>query len=220
MIHYDNIIFVDLDGTLLETKNRHYSCYRDIILKNGGIPVDLDTYWKMKRNKIKLAQLLELSQYLGKHIDFMSQWTMLIEKKEYLNFDTLKYRVSETLNTWRKIVDSLQLVTMRNNQENLLWQLDTLHIRDLFDSVICCNANQYKSKYQAVNGLTFRSAIFVGDTEEDMDTAQLLGIKSVAVINGIRCKKYLCADFYVEEIHDLSSNTIRDLLISDIAYKS
>ena len=58
-----DIIFCDLDGTLLEDKKRHYECYKDIIIQYGGNPISKDEYWNGKRHKIRCDDLLKKSEF-------------------------------------------------------------------------------------------------------------------------------------------------------------
>ena len=48
-----------------------------------------------------------------------------------------------------------------------------------------------KKKYEALKDKIFNNAIFIGDTEEDTNTAKMLGIKSIGITNGLRDKKFL-----------------------------
>ena len=72
-------IFLDLDGTILDGKLKHYNCYRDILIKDGGQPLDIDIYWNMKRSKIKRTITLEKSFYKKSYDDFYNQWIDNIE---------------------------------------------------------------------------------------------------------------------------------------------
>jgi phosphoglycolate phosphatase-like HAD superfamily hydrolase len=89
---------------------------------------------------------------------------------------------------------------MRNNRKNLLQQLNTLKINDLFDKIIVCKSKTENSKYNALKKIKFNTAIFIGDTEEDTKTARKLGIKCIGITNGLRMKELLDADYYCDEI--------------------
>ena len=75
-------ILIDFDGTLLEGKYKHYNCYKDIINSDGGIPLDIDIYWEMKRNKVTRDVYLEKSYYKGTYEGFLQQWIQNIEDKK------------------------------------------------------------------------------------------------------------------------------------------
>lgn len=205
-------IFVDLDGTLLEGKWRQYHCYKNIILKDGGEPIDIDQYWEMKRNKVKREEILEKSNYQSICDDFYKQWMENIEKKEYLIFDRLKPDVKQVLFHWKNFSHHIVLITARNHHENLIWQLKELKIFDLFDDVISCTSFGKDAKYEAIKHIQFNRAVFVGDTEEDMKTAKLLGIQFIGITNGLRKKEDLEANYYAEEIKDIEIKNIINMI--------
>jgi len=201
----DNIetIFIDLDGPILDGKYKHYKCYADIINKYGGKPIDIESYWNMKRSKIKRTILLEMSNFQSDYSTFYEEWLENIEKVQYLELDVIKPFAKETLNQWKKVVNNIILVTMRQNRENLIYQLGKLNILNVFNEIITCSPLITNSKYEALKGKDFGNAVFIGDTEEDMNTAKALNITSIAVTNGLRQKEFLSANIYVEEIKDL-----------------
>ncbi|MFY4787731.1 HAD family hydrolase [Aliarcobacter butzleri] len=201
-------IFLDLDGPLLEGKYRHYRCYEDIIKKYGGTALEIDYYWELKRNKITRDIVLEKSNFQENYEIFFKEWMTNIENEKYLNLDSLKPEVIETLKSWENITDKIVLVTMRQNREYLLKQLDKLGVLFLFDEVIDCPPQRKNTKYEALKDKIFSNAIFIGDTEEDTNTAKMLGIKSIGITNGLRNKKFLEADYYYEEIKDIDFNRL------------
>lgn len=201
-------IFLDLDGPILEGKYRHYKCYEDIIKKYGGNILDIETYWEMKRNKITRDVLLKKSNFKESYDVFFDEWMSNIENEKYLSLDTLKPKVIDTLKAWRDVADKIVLVTMRQNREYLLNQLNFLDVLPLLDEVIDCPPQRKNTKYEALKNKKFKSAIFIGDTEEDTNTAKMLGIKSIGIINGLRNKSFLEADCYYEEIKDIDFNKL------------
>ena len=110
----DNIetIFIDLDGPILDGKYKHYKCYADIINKYGGKPIDIESYWNMKRSKIKRTILLEMSNFQSDYSTFYEEWLENIEKVQYLELDVIKPFAKETLNQWKKVVNNIILVTI------------------------------------------------------------------------------------------------------------
>lgn len=198
-------IFLDFDGPILDGKFKHYNCYKDIIVKDGGIPIDINQYWDMKRNKVSRDVLLRQSNYQGSYQSFLEQWVASIEKKHYLEQDVLKPNIHAALSSWLKLTKKIILVTMRNNRDTLLWQLSHLDLRIFFDEIISCphSLTQADVKYHAIKHFDFKTAVMIGDTEEDTNTARKLNINSIAITNGLREKKYLDADYYYEEIFDI-----------------
>lgn len=201
-------IFIDFDGTLLEGKHKHYNCYRDIVNNDGGTPLDIDIYWEMKRNKVTRDIYLEKSYYEGTYEGFLHKWINNIEDKKYLKYDILKENVIQTLKEWKQYANKLVLITMRNNEENLYWQLNRLGIKDLLDDIVICRCIENKGKYEFVKDYKFNKAVVVGDTEDDIELALSCKIKSIVVTNGLRDKKFLKADFYADEVKDIDMQGI------------
>jgi phosphoglycolate phosphatase-like HAD superfamily hydrolase len=193
-------IFIDLDGPILDGKYRHYNCYKDIILKDGGVPLDLNSYWNMKRNKINRIQVLKNSNYPETYENFLNQWLDCIEKKEYLEYDILKPNIISTLEKFIDYSDNIYLVTMRVQRANLLWQLEYHNLTKFFTSIINVGFKDESPKYKALKHLNIKKGIFIGDTEEDTKTAKMLNIKSIGITNGLREKKFLYANYYFEEL--------------------
>ena len=98
----------------------------------------------------------------------------------------------------------LILVTRRNNCENLVWQLKREKIHNYFNRIFCCPRSDYASKYEAIKHIKFKNAIFIGDTEEDGETAKILGIPFVGILNGLRAKETLSADWYFNDVFEIS----------------
>lgn len=204
-------IFLDFDGPLLDGKLRHYYCYKDIIMKYGGDLIDIDEYWDMKRSKVKRDVLLEKSKFENSYDVFYNEWIENIEKEEYLKYDILKPSVNDTLKKWKKLTSKIVLVTMRQSRETLIYQLKNLNIYDLFDEIIDCSPIKGMNKYDVLKGKEFQKAIFIGDTEEDIKTAKLLKIPSIAILNGLRKKEFLEADYYYNEIKDIDLEIMEGL---------
>jgi phosphoglycolate phosphatase-like HAD superfamily hydrolase len=205
-------IFIDLDGTLLEGKLKHYNCYKDIILKDGGTPLDINIYWDMKRSKITRDVFLEKSKYKSTYNDFLMQWLENIESEKYLYYDKLKPDVINVLNKWTNYTNRIILTTMRNNHENLYRQLDNLKIRDVFDEIIICRCQENNEKYKFVKNIKFTTAVVIGDTEHDITLAEKLNIQCIAVTNGMRKKEFLNTDYFEEEIKDIDIENIINII--------
>lgn len=198
-----NIVFLDLDGTILDGKERHYQCYIEIV-KYDGQPLSQDIYWRMKRGKVSLDKILEMSQYRNSKEFFINEWISKIEGIDYLKYDKLKPNVKKTLIYFKTYGFKVMLVTMRRNKENLISQLTDLNIIDCFDEVFCCETEKY-SKYEMVKNIKYDNAVFIGDTEDDINTARLLNIKSIAILNGLREIRFLKeANYFFDEIEDIS----------------
>lgn len=197
-------IFIDLDGTILDCKLRNYMCYKDIVCLFGGNIIDIEKYWWMKRNKIKQNVILKESDFIGSCGDFMQLWMQNIEHKKYLEYDKLIDGVIYKLNEWKQSNIKLVLVTMRNNKENLYWQLEKNNLYSFFDRIDVCSGGNGDAKYNSIKEVKFKKAVFIGDTETDERTAELLNIPFLAITAGLREKKYLNAEDYFESVFHIN----------------
>ena len=198
---YFDIIFLDLDGPILDGKFRHYQCYVDIVNKYGGEVIGIDEYWGMKRERVPRDVILRKTAFGSTYQDYYSEWMSNIENPEYLKLDVLKPNVIETLKQWVTLSEQLILITMRQNMDHLVCQLKALEIYSLFDEVILCPPINNNTKYDLLKNKKFSSAIFIGDTEEDSNTAKKLNIKMIGITNGLRNREHLEADYYFNEIN-------------------
>jgi phosphoglycolate phosphatase-like HAD superfamily hydrolase len=198
-----DFIFLDLDGPVLEGRERHYACYRDIIEKKGGRPLDLDTYWQLKRQKTSRDVILEKSQFKAEYSVFMDAWMSSIESPSYLKYDALKPDVPQQLQRLKNHTRQLYLVTMRHNRAELLKQLDGFGILSFFDSVVDCPPLRQNTKYEALKNLNFKKALVIGDTEEDVNTARHLGVPCIGISNGLRDPRSIDTEHIFPELCDI-----------------
>ncbi len=205
MMKYD-YIFLDLDGPLLDGRERHYKCYLDILKKYGGNPISLEQFWDMKRNRVNRQELLGLSCFGGSYDDYMREWFDRIEQKEYLQYDVLWSDAICSIERLKQHTDKIVLITMRRNKNGLKWQLAKFKINDLFDEVICGELDYRKTKYELIKDISFDRALFIGDTEVDIETAKLSGSKFKGVLNGLRNEEVFGDEERYSCIGELSMN--------------
>ena len=189
-------IFLDLDETLIDTSERHYQVYYDIMnLLNLKDHLNKDEFWKLKRNGISTVELInETDPYILQK--FSKLWIENIEKKEYLLYDRPFRETFDLLSELRK--ERLILVTMRNNREHLIWELKNLGIYEYFESILSCSP--FKNKTKELPILAYiqdkklfldKNSIIVGDSEIDIITGKKLDITVIAVSYGIRARELL-----------------------------
>lgn len=189
-------IILDLDGPILDGRFRHYQCYSDILTEHNYSPVQVDQYWDMKRNRINRYIQLAASGAETFYDDFFLNWMQKIEQIKYLSLDLLQKGSFKTLSNWKSQGISLVLATMRHNSENLNWQLNQLNIMSLFDEVIAvggADSGKVKAEHvlARVKGIKSHNAIWIGDTEIDVDAARYLGLDVCLVICGLRTAEFL-----------------------------
>lgn len=209
----DKVLILDLDGPVLDCKERHFECYKDILERNSFKPLGIEEYWELKRNKVDRFEQLKKSGAEDFYDSFLKEWLSNIEDKKYLRFDKLHVRAAETLNKWKCDGVDIILLTMRHNRENLIWELEEKNILNFFKEVVPVNSlDKGKNKASAVaeyiDGKNF-STYWVGDTEMDIEAAKKHNIEIFAVKNGIRTGEILETykpDYLVDSIEKINFN--------------
>ena len=193
-----NYVFCDLDGTLLEDKQRHYECYKAIVKKYGGNCIPLDEYWNDKRNKVKRTVLLEKTGFQGTYDDYLSEWLAIIETPEFLKYESLKPDTLSFLDRLRDNSEHIVMTTQRRDRKSLLKQLEDLGISDYFEEIL--SGEQKTDLLSAAYG---KDSLVIGDTEADEETAKRLGCTFIAVTDGIREEKYFSGTNSVRSLMEI-----------------
>jgi phosphoglycolate phosphatase len=213
-------IFLDLDGPLLDGKERHYYCYRSILNRFGFNPICIDEYWEKKRALVNRRELLNLSGAEVIYDDFLAAWLLMIESPDALALDKVQEGAVDCLRSWKEKGIELTLVTMRKDKQALEEQLKLTGLRQFLDAVLVCDhAKGGEGKADAVR-VAFHSkkltenAVWIGDTEADWKAAKSLGSGIVLLSNGLRDGDYLEAlsgALVMPSIVSLKSNVLKML---------
>ena len=196
------LICIDLDGPILDVSERYYRVYSDTLNSIGLDPLAKEPYWRLKRNKVSEPEILAESGTVSADLiaEYLKTRDERIESAEYLIFDQTWPNISETLKTLRSR-GALALVTMRKFKKLLDQQLNSLKLLDSFDSVLTAGPDEVANergerKAQLVRGCYGNQEIsgwFVGDTETDIQSGRLLGLRTAAITFGIRNVEHLKA---------------------------
>jgi phosphoglycolate phosphatase len=203
------MIFLDLDGTLLETSERHYLTYRDIVHRLGiQVSFTKEDFWNRKRGGRKTLSLLPKGASERIKKKFKAEWMRNIEKKTYLAHDRL---VPGARGSLRKLKHEARivLITLRHSKRNLLWELDRLKIREYFEEILVGSPVIEKEKERLIRDYIVRSSsgenlAIVGDTETEIAAGKAVGIVTIAVPTGIRSRAFLRREKPKYMINDLS----------------
>lgn len=189
-------LYLDLDGTLIDVSERYYRIYKETVLSIEGDPLEKSEYWRLRRQGVTESELLNQLRPFKESSDLLALRAEKLEAAEYLKYDQLVPGASETLN-FLKARAQLVLVTLRKAVTELRQQLQTLGLSSFFAQVLY--PNQLVDDY-AVSKATLISenpwfkiegSLIVGDSEADILAGRLLGIKSIAVLSGIREREIL-----------------------------
>jgi phosphoglycolate phosphatase len=184
-------IFFDLDGTLLDSKERLFRLFSDITKQSI---LNFDDYWELKRAMYDHRKILrDFLHYSFDRIDsFEKQWMLLIESDEYLLFDRpFSFTVLVLQNLTAKGFN-LYVITARQDKLRTMQQLDNNGLTSYFSKVLITETTKSKTKLILESGVCLvQNDLFVGDTGIDIKTAKEIGIRSMAVLSGFRNKSVL-----------------------------
>lgn len=201
-------LFFDLDGTLLDTRQRHYAVYADVLLELQKQALSLEEYWSMKREAIPNVEILARTNAADSFDQFNRLWNTRIEERCYLQKDQIVEGALPVLTTLAE-QRSLLLVTLRQSEESLHWELQSLGLNQFFESVlVACKPNadwSDKANLLAAKRID-PSSWLIGDTEADVLAARAAGLRCCAISWGIRSKEFLVEqrpDILVDHIADI-----------------
>lgn len=188
-------IVFDLDGTLLDSRQRHTTLLGDVCAELE-IPITermLEGYLPSKLTGVNTRRYL--TQFCGFSEEESKQcstlWEERIENWEYLTQDILYPDTIEILSTLKK-TDRFELIllTARKNKAMLMRQLDWLGILQIFSDVCCVSPAQAKAGKRNILKKLEHISCMVGDTEVDYSAAIYAGCPFYALARGFRGKNY------------------------------
>jgi phosphoglycolate phosphatase len=203
-------IFIDLDGTILDVSERIYQIYKKILKRYGKKILSKKEYIKLKKEKTSNLEILSKTNAEEVLIEFEKEWLENIEKKEFLKLDELSEENRKFLLNTKKDF-SFILVTLRRNTDNLLYELKSKKISEIFDKVLVDDngdtKENWKIKYDLIKSYGgYNNAIIVGDTKTEIMAGKKLGLKTVAITSGMTSKDVLekyKPDYLIKNISEI-----------------
>ncbi len=187
--HKSPNLFFDLDGPILDVKNRYYNVYKKFIKAHSGKPLTIKKYWGLKRKKISIKDLLQKSSCKSsedEHIKFLKKFR---ESAQFIKLDKLQPGAKKALKDLCK-THNIHLVTMRKNPQVLIKQLESLGLTNFFNDILVKFSQESKWRTKAelikAKNLDSKQGIFIGDTETEILAAKELNFKNITITNGIR----------------------------------
>lgn len=175
------MIFLDLDGTVVDIWTRYYQVFLAASELTGI----------SQRDYVKAKQALvsddKVARYFGGELPswYFSKKRTLLESEDYLRLDTLLVAVEALDAIFSKF--ECRILTSRRQASACLAELDSLGLGHLSDRTIVLNPDLGISK-KAFLAQNFCQAshIVVGDSESEWETAALENIDAVLVRTGLR----------------------------------
>jgi phosphoglycolate phosphatase len=187
-------VVLDLDGPVLDGRERHYTCYREILEEHGHVCLPPERYWALKRDRAGPGVQLAASGAETLEPVFRSEWLARIESPRLLALDRVQPGASRKLEAWKRRGLRAVLATQRRERDALRDQLERLCLTGAFDSVVVCETSDKAAAVRrACPELDASTCVWIGDTEVDIDAARALGCPAWVVTCGLRSEAFLAA---------------------------
>ena len=196
------MLFLDLDGTVLDVRKRHYAAYVSVCEMRDikGTPMPEAEYWHWRREAKPTQDIIKASKvFPTKHKLYQQRFDERLEVPELLLLDELRPGVATFLG---KVYTKtpICLVTLRRDPEALESELASMGLRRYFASVLAGAPPIPRRPDKTVRGrhkaqlirdrykLLPTDALYIGDTESDVQAARTLGFDVFLVEGGHRHK--------------------------------
>jgi phosphoglycolate phosphatase-like HAD superfamily hydrolase len=162
------------------------------------VPISKDRYWDLKRRRVDRQALLALSEGAAFYDRYFQLWCERIELPETLADDRTQPGAIEQLAKWKQTGVRVILVTARRNPENTRDQLQFLGITPLLRGISVTApsagaAGKAAGARSVAGSIETSDALWVGDTEMDMEAAQIVGCRAWAITDGLRTSDFLAS---------------------------
>lgn len=199
-------VFLDLDGTLLDSRLRLYELFSKLV---PGAAWTFESYWRLKYKGLKHREILARIGWTSAEImSFEEVWHDEIENDTLLQLDKPIPGVEAALNLLR---DHFRLVvlTSRQREDGVRMQLGQLGWRDLFDEVwVTGPARSKLDLLRRAGDSGHLRGWMVGDTGHDIETGRACGLATVAVLSGFMTEAALrgyAPDHLIQDVSRLPS---------------
>lgn len=180
------IYIFDLDGTLIDSKKRHWLLMKEILEKHNIKPLDSFPQSYMGYKADGNSGLAYLNEVMGLSLKvsckIQREWIKQIENDEWLKYDMLYVDTIPTLN---RLQGDILFLTIRENVSGLKSELNRLALNN-FETIVLSHNEKKSNILKQLN----KDCIMIGDTEIDLHAANDFGCEYYILNRGFRSKKY------------------------------
>jgi phosphoglycolate phosphatase-like HAD superfamily hydrolase len=186
-------IFLDLDGTILDSRTRHIVVLENILKEYGIANHDISDFVKYKASGNRTVDYL--TQVIGLHDNvaevLAKLWGEKIEQEEYLKLDVLYADAIPFLNNIKQRGYKIIIISARKNKKYVIGKIKMSSINELVDDIVIVSPyNAIVEKYNVISGGKTEKSFIVGDTEVDYEAGKRADINTLMLNRGFRNKKY------------------------------
>ena len=185
--------FLDLDGTLLDSHQRHIVVLENALKECNIYDCNLSNYMAYKANGNRtidfLKKELKLNDNISEKVDEI--WKYTIEEEKYLEIDALYGDAISFLNLIKEKGYKTVIVSARKNRDYVIKRIKKSEINYLIDDIIIVSPlNAINEKLAVLMQNKDENSICIGDTEIDYEAGKKAEIRTFILNRGFRSKEY------------------------------
>lgn len=183
------VIAFDLDGTILDSRNRHQIVLDDILKKHNILLDTSDLIEFKSNNKNNVEYLLSKGIKEEDAKTIQNEWIKHIEDEKYLDGDKLYSDADELLNKYKAY--ELVLITARSNESGARKQIERLGLSDKFKEIFIIPTGKDVPDKKADILQKEKAVLMVGDTLSDLTASKIANINFEFHENGFHKREVL-----------------------------
>jgi phosphoglycolate phosphatase-like HAD superfamily hydrolase len=191
------IIYMDLDGTILDVWPRYYSLMKLFFEQKLLLPFPtLQEYQHLKLNLIQDAKLIQhfsqgcIASKSEVVREYMLYKQRMLENEQMLWMDTV-FGQLHLFVAQLKPEYKLHLLSVRRNRSLGMRQLHHLNIRGLFDRIdFVSPLRESNPKWDLIKDKASKHDVIIGDSETDIICGSMLEMRTYHVSTGLRSYEY------------------------------
>lgn len=185
-------LFIDLDGTLIDSMPRHYKVFEYSLSKVGiSCNTSYNRFSMLKRDGMSTKQIYEKELYSNSYIDeVINIWEHNIESVAFLKGDQFFCDAEPAMAFFSNNYETV-LVTARKNKAAVFELIHSSFCERFLSEIFVVdpfNASSEKASYISANSK--EGDIIIGDTEVDFESGEVTGLKAFLLNRGFRSEKY------------------------------
>jgi Predicted phosphatases len=200
------VIYIDLDGTLLDVWPRYYAVMNKFLERHGLFALSLNEYKRQKLQWIRDEAILRHAAFGypdgGKGLlPIYRCW-----KQEALESATMLWldQPIGRLNEFAAYVGPsyrLHLISIRRDPKLAMRQLRRLNLIAPFERIDFVSPSQTGNpKWEAIRNRTCSQDIMIGDSEIDLACGSMLGLRTFHVRTGLRSFEFASSSYPAYEL--------------------
>lgn len=184
-------IYLDLDGTLIDTRLRHCAAHAEAARRYGGKPLTPDHYWACRRQGISEAHIALLADPDLDADAYQAMRKSLLETPDMLARDIPAHGAVEALARWHAAGHRLVVATMRRDVAALEEQLARLQMAPHLDRILARGHGPggWSVKRDLISADLAENpgqAIMIGDSEGDLLAGKACNLPTYGLTTGSR----------------------------------